>query len=192
MSKIRIPTHSSPLDPRNQSGGKTAVRNREMFYAGDVIIEQGDEAHRAYYIESGRVEVIIRENRKELKVAELGPGDIFGEMALLSKNKRSATVRSLEATSVVIITNDDLIERLKNVKDEAVRALIFMFIKRLGETTKGQMRQYTNLADLKDGIIGMVEHVGGELEATKRQEFQKEIQPLMKQLQDTIDKYKKA
>lgn len=180
---------SDPLDPRNEAG-KPAIRNRELYYEDDVIIEQGDDAIRAYYIESGRVEVSVKENNKELKVAELGPGDIFGEMALIGRSKRTATVKSLDATTVITISNDDLNRRLDNVKDDAVKALIFMFIKRLNQTTKGQLKQFVSLSDFQDRISGVVDRVGGEFDPKKQEEFRNEVEPLLEKLEAVMDKYK--
>ncbi|MBL8447456.1 MAG: cyclic nucleotide-binding domain-containing protein [Zoogloeaceae bacterium] len=62
-----------------------------------VIIQEGDLGDRIYVIESGRVEVLkaLGDELRVLKI--LGPGECFGEMALLDISPRSATVRALEA-----------------------------------------------------------------------------------------------
>src|SRR2546423_6731398 len=56
--------------------------------AGKHLVEQGRFAHEFFAIVSGTAEVLVDGER----VAELGPGDFFGEIALLEHQRRSATV----------------------------------------------------------------------------------------------------
>jgi len=65
--------------------------------AGEIVIQQGDEGDYFYIITGGRCSV-TREtplNRDGIRLAELGPGDTFGEESLISEAKRNATVRML-------------------------------------------------------------------------------------------------
>lgn len=61
--------------------------------AGEVLIREGEEGDAYYLIESGRVEVVRQVGGSELPVAELGPGQSFGEEALVSGERRNASVR---------------------------------------------------------------------------------------------------
>lgn len=65
-----------------------------QFSAGDVIIKQGDEGDYFYVITRGKC-IVTREtplNKEGIKLAELNTGDTFGEEALISHNRRNATV----------------------------------------------------------------------------------------------------
>src|SRR5690606_5387710 len=67
---------------------------RVDYKAGDVVIKQGDEGDYFYIITRGKC-IVTREtplNREGIRLAELGPGDTFGEEALISESKRNATV----------------------------------------------------------------------------------------------------
>ena len=70
--------------------------------AGQVVFRQGDQADRYYVIESGAAEV-IGDGRL---VTTLGPGDGFGEVALLRKVPRTATVRAATDLTLHALTSD--------------------------------------------------------------------------------------
>jgi NADH dehydrogenase FAD-containing subunit/uncharacterized membrane protein YphA (DoxX/SURF4 family) len=71
--------------------------------AGDEIIRQGEQGDTAYIVQSGRVEII----KSGKKVGELAAGDFFGEIALVSDTKRTATVRCLTACELTVLSRED-------------------------------------------------------------------------------------
>ena len=66
-----------------------------VYRSGEIIIRQGEPGDCMYVIQSGKVEVIREVDGREVRLAELGEGDFFGEMALFDRDVRSATVRPL-------------------------------------------------------------------------------------------------
>jgi CRP-like cAMP-binding protein len=76
--------------------------------SGDVVIRQGEVGDYYYIIESGRCEV-LRENddsREAVRLAQLGPGESFGEEALITDSQRNATVRMLTDGVLLRLTRD--------------------------------------------------------------------------------------
>src|SRR5215210_1411435 len=69
----------------------------ELRPAGSVLFRKGDSGGAMYFIEGGRVRIHIEdEDRREVTLAELAPGDFFGEMAILDGKPRSATATVTE------------------------------------------------------------------------------------------------
>lgn len=63
------------------------------FVKGDIVTRQGSKAHHLYIIASGHVDVIVEgADHQSTKVADLGPGQFFGEIGLLTGEPRVATV----------------------------------------------------------------------------------------------------
>lgn len=80
----------------------SAISTRREFEAGDVILEQGTPGDSLYIIGSGQVEISIRDaDGGEHTRLYLGPGQIFGEFALLDGGQRSATIRADESGAVL-------------------------------------------------------------------------------------------
>ena len=78
---------------------------RAHFEADEIVFSQGDKGDLLYIVVDGEVEVIREEPGKgQTILSHLGPGECFGEMALVSDNPRMATVRS--CTSVNVLTMD--------------------------------------------------------------------------------------
>lgn len=84
------------------------------FKAGDVVIEQDAPGDFYYAVQSGRCEVLrTANNKKPIKLAELGPGARFGEEALVSNSKRNATVRMVTDGELARLTKEDFVALIK-------------------------------------------------------------------------------
>jgi CRP/FNR family transcriptional regulator, cyclic AMP receptor protein len=90
--------------------------------AGKVLVREGDFSYEFMAIEEGTAEV----TRGGEHVADLGPGDFFGEMGLLEKTLRNATVTAKTPMRLVTLTGWDLrrVERTAPEAIERVRAVL--------------------------------------------------------------------
>ncbi len=100
------------------------------YETGEIIFHQGDIGDYLYIIVDGKVQVLKNKDGKEEKVCTLSKGEYFGEMALLSKGERSATVQCMEPTNVLalrkrdfglLISNFDELKRNFESTDQARR-----------------------------------------------------------------------
>jgi CRP-like cAMP-binding protein len=88
------------------------------FRAGDTIFDEGELGDSLYVVESGEVEVMRRDATGAAKViAVLGPREFFGEMSLIDKEYRSATVRAKTDCEVLHITAENLTAFRKQFRD---------------------------------------------------------------------------
>lgn len=84
------------------------------YAAGEAIVEEGAEGQSLYQVLRGRVSVLKRmEGGQLLRVAELGPGQVFGEMTLFQGTPRSATVRALEECRLLRVGRSALRELME-------------------------------------------------------------------------------
>ena len=84
----------------------------ENVDAGQVIFQQGEEGDCAYFIQSGEVDVVRKENGAERVVATLSKGQYFGEMALISDAPRNATVRAVTSVRLAVLGKQNFLTML--------------------------------------------------------------------------------
>jgi CRP/FNR family transcriptional regulator len=94
------------------------------FERGRVILREGDRGDTCYVIRSGRARV-TREHPdgRAITLTNLGPGEIFGELAMFGGEVRSATVEAIDDLEAAAILADDLKRLLKEHPDMAVKLL---------------------------------------------------------------------
>jgi len=93
--------------------------------AGDIIVRRGDAAHSMYFIAAGEVEIDLSPKR-----VRLGVGHFFGEVAVLRRARRSATVIAATRTSLLVLDAEDmhaLMEREPRIAE------------RIGESVRSRM-----------------------------------------------------
>ncbi len=94
-----------------------------LYKDGEIIIKQGTLGNCLYVIQEGRVEVIKEHGEKEIKVAELGETEFFGEMGLFEKDVRSCTVKALGDAKVMTIDKRNFYQSIHKDSTLAYRLL---------------------------------------------------------------------
>ncbi len=113
----RVPLFAQ-LDPQNVSRITSLLRSR-LIPSGTVIARKGEEAHDMFFITSGEVELQVTPDP-----VILAEGDFFGEVALLKRTTRTATVRALTQVSLLVLNADDfhmLMEEDPELNDQVTR-----------------------------------------------------------------------
>jgi len=96
--------------------GHWLKQEKKLFASGRFLMQEGEEAGEAYLIDKGKVQVYRQaDGGGKLVLGTLAAGDIVGEMALITNDKRSASVKALEDTEVSVLTKDILLRNLKKL-----------------------------------------------------------------------------
>ncbi len=95
-----------------------AVLRERTYPRGGVIMMQGERGDALYLLAEGQVKVVlIGEDGREVILSVLGPGSVFGEMALLDDEPRSAHVVAMVDSSLLMLRREDFQARLRKSPD---------------------------------------------------------------------------
>ncbi len=135
----RVPVFSTLSREDLAHVGRVAMSRR--FEAGAVVFKEGDEGSTCFIVRTGRARA-IREHPdgRSITLAHFDPGDIFGEMAMLDGERRSATVEATEDTEAIAILSSDMHRLLREHPDISVK-LIAALGQRLRSTNERLARQ---------------------------------------------------
>ena len=145
----------------------------ETFAAGEAIVEFGEPGRSLFLITEGQVQVLYPARDAEFELARLGPGDFFGEMALLNDKTRSATVRPVGPVEVLVLDKAEF-GALTVERPQVGLKLLEAMSMRIRATDQ----QISGLSDqaVRDGLTGLLnrrafnERMREELERNRRYE----------------------
>jgi EAL domain-containing protein (putative c-di-GMP-specific phosphodiesterase class I) len=106
-----------------------------VFPPGTPIFREGEPGDCAYVIERGRVEISSLRNGRPVRLAVLDESDLFGEMALVDGEVRSATATAVEETEVVVLTPERVQKELQRA-DPLLHLLLRVTLNRLRSTNR--------------------------------------------------------
>ncbi len=95
----------------------------KTYNDGEAIVREGELGERMFIIQSGRVRVSRNMNGNEVKLAELKAGDFFGEMAIIDREVRSATVSAIGQVRLLSIDKKNFLRRIHEDPSLAYRIL---------------------------------------------------------------------
>lgn len=161
--------------------------DREVFAAGEQIFKEGDAGDCAYLIEQGAVEIIITEQAGERRVNLMGKNEMFGEVALIDHQPRTATVRAVEKTVLVPIRRK-LVDGLLEKCDPILKHLLLLVLERFRSRQGSHQEPVASTKDARDqssrrnAIKGEATHklslAHGITRALSNSEFELYYQPI--------------
>ena len=157
------------------------IAHRRTFARGEVVFHRGDPANSLHLIVGGRFAVrIITPLGEAATLGVRGPGDAFGELALVSGEEvRSATVSALEPAETRSVLRDDFarLRREQPSVDAVLVAILADRVRRLSEQVTEAyylsaetrvLRRLADLAELYGGVVPLPQEELAELAGTSR------------------------
>ena len=96
----------------------------KTYRKNTIVINEGDETDSLYLILSGRVKVFLSsEDGREAVLNHQGPGEYFGEMSLIDRQPRAASVMTVEPARLMIISRGDFMRCLANNPEIALNLI---------------------------------------------------------------------
>ena len=148
----RVPLFSDLSEPELVRIAQVAVGR--SYLAGSVILREGDSGDTCYVMRSGRAR-ITREHPdgRAITLTNVGPGEIFGELAMFGGEVRSATVEAIEDVQALAILADDLKRLLSRHPEISVKLLVAL-AQKLRESNERIARQsFQNVSSRVAGVL---------------------------------------
>lgn len=122
------------------AGPETFEKFAKVFRPQELIFKQGDPGEHMYIIQSGKVEVFLTTPQGEKSLTFYGPGDFFGEMAIIDKATRSANCRAAEETRLIMLD-----ERTFDLHVQSNPAIVRKILKNMSNRLRDTNQQLSNL-----------------------------------------------
>lgn len=117
----------------DSAGLETLARGARLrtYAAGTIVVSEGDDAHGLFVVQSGALKCFLTdENGRELTLSLLGPGEYFGELALLDEAPRSASVIATERSELLQIARTTFLALL-DANPECMKILLRNLVARV-------------------------------------------------------------
>lgn len=124
---------------------------------GEDLVREGDPGHSMYVLMEGECRVTKRSGSREVLLAERGPGEVIGEMALLSEAPRSATITAVTPMKVLRLEQDAFQSVLRS-SPEAALAILDTMTGRLRDT-ESVLRHHEKLSALGTLAAGLAHEI---------------------------------
>jgi len=148
----------------------TQVLLRKPYPKNSTVVAAGDPADALYIVVSGRLKVMMNDKEgREVILAFLNQGDVFGEMGLIDQAPRSATVVAIESCELLTITRADFTKCLQKSFDLTMN-VIRGLVKRLREADQkiGSLALMDVCGRVARLLMEMAETVDGQKVVTKK------------------------
>jgi EAL domain-containing protein (putative c-di-GMP-specific phosphodiesterase class I) len=164
------------------------IREQIRIAQGQPVFSQGESGDCAYLIDMGRIEIVYaEESGRERRIAMLGVHDIFGELALLGENKRSASARAATDVCLTVLSLEFFSECLQKT-EPITRHLLRTVTARLQHELRVPVPVETSLqADVDQArALMQIQLTQGLTRALEQRELDAALQPIVALADESI------
>jgi CRP-like cAMP-binding protein len=170
---------------------KAVILERRFVPKGKIIVQEGEFGITAFLIQSGKVSVYTEARGKKIELARMGVGQIFGEMALIFDQPRTATVEAIEDCNLIVLTRRVLQQKLEK-SDPTVRAIVPMLMKRVLDTSNALIKRSDDIDDLLDSVNLIYQNSYSQLEGDKKKAFQDKVGPKLEAFLNSVKEFRES
>lgn len=181
------------MTTNNNKNREGAILERRFVPAGSVIMREGERGNSGFLIQSGEVRISAEKEGKKIELGRLGVGQIFGEMALVFDEPRTATVEAMEDCNLIVITRQTLQQKLDK-SDPTVRAIVPMLMKRIISANNAMLNKEGTVEEMIETVNMIYENLQAGLGAAHKKTLQNAVLPKLEEFLESVrafeEKYK--
>lgn len=148
---------------KSQATSLAATCRFQRIEAGEAIIREGESGYTMFVVLRGRV-AVSRENEHGVRILfhELGPGEFFGEMSLLSGSPRTADVFAIRPTQVLVVDREAFLRCVLGSPEVAMR-IIGHLCGRIQQSDTARITRQTVRQRLVNALLALADHPKDEI-----------------------------
>lgn len=105
----------------------------QSYLKGQIVFKEGQIGNVGYLVKTGEVTIYKMIDKKKKVLSKLGPGEVFGEMGIVTQSPRTAFAEATEYCDLVVIDKDTLSSMLKK-SPKLIQSITLLLMKRLSNT----------------------------------------------------------
>ncbi len=165
------------------------ILERRFIAKDQIVIKEGEFGQQAYLIQSGEVKVYLSKDDHEVEIARLGAGQIVGEMAFIFDGPRTASVKAIADTNLIVISRQQFEDKLKD-SDPTIRAIVSMLSKRVVDANNTRLNNKSDLGDIKEATRMIYENIAVKVPKNQLYTLQNTVLPKLEELFEAIEAFK--
>lgn len=156
--------------------GRSSKYQTRDFKAGQLIIDQGEYGDCAYLVQSGILEVFMRDSGDETIINRVEAGEIVGEMALLFDEPRSASVRGVKGGKLIVIDRSVFKQKI-GLSDPTIKAMVNILSRRVLYGNHARLKEQKDVRTLLRAVRILFDNVRNDMDEVKKRLFEEKAKP---------------